>query len=307
MCFEYGSPKIVSIVPVAYTTNSDGTTFFGGGDSHLVSFSSFPVSIRVSFSQGWAPDFIPRLVASATEAKMYDNVMTVDGRVAMATCKEMAQKEGIFSGTSGGGVLSAALELAKDAPVGTTILALIPDTGERYLSTPLFEDVPADMTDEEKKIAASTPSNPPPAPGLPDATPEAVDWVKEKIGSEKVVTFMLKYCEFCWTLTGLLDALGVEYTRIDIDSFEYAKDNMGNKYRSALQDMTDCKTFPQFFIDGKFIGGAVDACMMWKKDELRKVFEEAGITGGNDNFNNYKGDPFEFLPKWMTQNPLRSK
>ena len=82
---------------------------------------------------------------------------------------------------------------------------------------------------------------------------------------------------------------------------------MGNKYRSALQEITGCKTFPQFFIDGKFIGGAADACMMWKKDELQTAFGEAGIKGGNDNFNNYSGDPFEFLPKWMSQNPLRSK
>jgi glutaredoxin-related protein len=64
-----------------------------------------------------------------------------------------------------------------------------------------------------------------------------------------------------------LDALGVPYHKIDIDSFEYAKDDLGNKYRSALSQLTDCKTFPQFFINGKFVGGAVDACMMWKKKE----------------------------------------
>jgi glutaredoxin-related protein len=176
-----------------------------------------------------------------------------------------------------------------------------------YLSTPLFDGIPADMTEEEKKIVDSTPSKPPPAPGLPEVSPEATEWVQKKITDHKVVAFMLKYCEFCWTLTAFLDALGVEYERIDIDSFEYAKDNMGNKYRSALCEITDCKTFPQFFVNGKFIGGAVDACMMWKKEELQKTFEEAGIKGGNDNFNNYEGDPFEFLPKWMTQNPLRSK
>jgi cysteine synthase len=104
-----------------------------------------------------------------------------------------------------------------------------------------------------------------------------------------------------------LDALGVEYETIDIDSFEYAKDNMGNKYRSALCELTECKTFPQFFVNGKFVGGAVDACMMWKRDQLQVAFKEAGITGGDGNFNGYQGDPFEFLPKWMTKNPLRSK
>lgn len=225
----------------------------------------------------------------------------------METCHQLAVKEGICSGTSGGGVVAAALKLAKNSPDGTTILALVPDTGERYLSTPLFEDIPADMTEEEKELAASTPSNPPPAPGLPEVEPEATEWVHNQIKTHKVLCFMLEYCEFCWTLTGLLDALGVEYHRIDIDSFQYAKDNQGNKYRSALQETTGCKTFPQFFVNGKFIGGAVDACLMWKKDELQAVFRDAGIEGGNGNFNDYQGDAFEFLPKWMTQNPLRSK
>ena len=80
----------------------------------------------------------------------------------------------------------------------------------------------------------------------------------------------------------------------------------GNKYRSALSEMTGCKTFPQFFVDGKFLGGAVDACTMWKKGDLQKAFADAGVTGGGGNFNGYEGDPFEFLPKWMTKNPLRS-
>jgi len=257
--------------------------------------------------QGWAADFIPQLVDQAKNTKAFDRVVHPGGRDAMTTCKELARKEGIFSGTSGGGVLTAALALAKESPEGSSILAIIPDTGERYLSTPLFDDIPADMTEEEKKIAESTASKPPPPPGLPGVLPEATEWVQSKIDDHKVVAFMLKYCEFCWTLTKFLDALGVEYECIDIDSFEYAKDNMGNKYRSALSELTDCKTFPQFFVNGKFIGGAVDALQMWKKDELQKTFEEAGIKGGNGDFNNYDGDAFEFLPKWMTQNPLRSK
>ena len=238
-------------------------------------------------SQGWAADFIPKLVDEASKTKAFDNILTVDGRKAMATCRELAKNDGIFSGTSGGGTLRAALDLAKDCPKGTSILALLADTGERYMSTPLFEDIPADMTEEERAIADSTPSKPPPAPGLPGVEEEATAWVKKKIGEKKVVCFMLKYCEFCWTLTLLLDRLGIDYLRIDIDSFEYAKGNMGNKYRSALQELTDCKTFPQLFIDGQYIGGAVDACMMWKKDELQPKLKEAGIEYADD----YDGDP----------------
>ncbi|KAG7341908.1 cysteine synthase [Nitzschia inconspicua] len=296
-CEPDNAPMIFSEIKTSYPENGDPSSSFD---------VAHPVW-RPHLFQGWAADFIPKLVNQASESKVYDKVVHPSGVEAMATCRELARKEGIFSGTSGGGILTAALNLAKECSSGTSILALIPDTGERYLSTPLFDDIPADMTEEEMNIATSTPSKPPPAPGLPEVLPEATEWVQKKIDDHKVVAFMLKYCEFCWTLTRFLDALGVEYERIDIDSFEYAKNDMGNKYRSALSAMTDCKTFPQFFVNGKFVGGAVDACMMWKKDELGKAFQEAGITGGNCNFNGYEGDPFEFLPKWMTKNPLRSK
>ena len=65
----------------------------------------------------------------------------------------------------------------------------------------------------------------------------------------------------------------------------------------------------QVFVGGEFIGGAADACIMWKKGELQGVLEAAGAkpSGGEAEWNGYTGDPFEFLPKWMSQNPLRSK
>jgi hypothetical protein len=99
-----------------------------------------------------------------------------------------------------------------------------------------------------------------------------------------------------------LDELKVPYHRIDIDSFQYAKGNLGNKYRSALCDKTDCKTFPQMFLEGNFLGGAVDVCQMWKKGELQLLLKDAGVE-----YNDYEGDPFEFLPRWMSQNPFRDK
>jgi len=68
---------------------------------------------------------------------------------------------------------------------------------------------------------------------------------------------------------------------------------------------TDTHTFPQCFINGKFFGGAADACIKFKKGELQPLLEEAGFEKAT--FEAYKGDPFEFLPKWMSQNPLRSK
>ena len=177
-----------------------------------------------------------------------------------------------FASTSstGGGILSAALKIARESPKGTNILAILPDTGERYLSTPLFDGIPADMTDAEKELADSTPSAPPPQIGLPEVTQEAVEFVNEQVKKHKVVVWSLEYCEFCWTLSRFLTKLGIPFERIDIDSFKFAKGQLGNKYRAALQEKTDVKTFPQFFVDGKYVGGAVDACMMWKKGTIFK-------------------------------------
>jgi cysteine synthase A len=71
---------------------------------------------------------------------------------------ELARKEGIFVGVSAGATFAAATKLAEDAPKGSTILCMLPDTGERYLTTPLFADVPVDMTEDELAVLRSTPT-----------------------------------------------------------------------------------------------------------------------------------------------------
>jgi cysteine synthase A len=108
--------------------------------------------------QGWSPDFIPKLAADAADAGYIDRVITVSGSDAMHWSRQLAQKEGIFVGTSSGGTFAGALRVCKDAPNGATVLCMLPDTGERYLSTPLFADIPVDMTEDELKISNSTPS-----------------------------------------------------------------------------------------------------------------------------------------------------
>jgi cysteine synthase len=203
-------------------------------------------------------------------------------------------------------MLGAQVVLTNPAHKRANILALVADTGERYLSTPLFEDIPADMTAAEKKWAASTPSQPPPAPGLPAVVPAAVDFVSHVNRDHPVVVWSLQYCEFCWTLTRFLDALAVPYHQINIDNFVYSQDNLGNQYRSALSAQTGCQTFPQLFINNAFVGGAVDACLLWKKGDLQPLLDRAGLNR-DCNYNGYLGDPFEFLPKWMTQNPHRAQ
>lgn len=91
-------------------------------------------------------------------AELMHELMPVPGADAIATAKALASKEGLLTGISGGATMYAAIETAKKAPKGSVILAMLPDTGERYLSTPLFADIEADMNEAELAIAESTPS-----------------------------------------------------------------------------------------------------------------------------------------------------
>jgi cysteine synthase A len=108
--------------------------------------------------QGWSPDFIPKLTGDAVTDKLIDRILTIPGAEAMNWSKQLAQKEGIFVGITAGATFAGALRVAEEAPAGSTILCMLPDTGERYLTTPLFAEVPADMTPEELALSLSTPS-----------------------------------------------------------------------------------------------------------------------------------------------------
>ncbi|HET9985719.1 MAG TPA: cysteine synthase A [Longimicrobiales bacterium] len=107
--------------------------------------------------QGWSPDFVPKLTGDAVEAGLVDRVIPVPAPEAMNWSRELARKEGIFVGISSGGTFAAAIQVCKDAPKGSTVLCMLPDTGERYLTTPLFAEVAVDMTEQELAIARSTP------------------------------------------------------------------------------------------------------------------------------------------------------
>mgnify|MGYP001598072663 FL=1 len=109
--------------------------------------------------QGWTPDFIPKLTEDAVLMKVIDRILPIPGPDAIKYSKELATKEGIFVGISAGGTLAGALKVAAEAAKGANILCMLPDTGERYLSTPLFADVSADMNEAELAIARSTPGS----------------------------------------------------------------------------------------------------------------------------------------------------
>ena len=88
--------------------------------------------------QGWTPDFVPGVL----NRKVPDRIVTVADQEAIDAARSLAKSEGIFCGISSGATFAAAVKVAAEAPPGSAILAMLPDTGERYLSTPLFEGVP---------------------------------------------------------------------------------------------------------------------------------------------------------------------
>lgn len=107
--------------------------------------------------QGWTPDFIPYVLQEAIDTSLYDEVIPVEGPEGIKWTKALAQQEGIFTGISGGSTFAVARQVAERASHGSVILCVLPDTGERYMTTPLFETIEAEMDEEEMALSRSTP------------------------------------------------------------------------------------------------------------------------------------------------------
>jgi cysteine synthase len=109
--------------------------------------------------QGWTPDFIPKLTADAVAMKVIDQIITVPGSEAIRWAESWRERKAFSSGSPEGRPLQGpCARVRRRRQERTNILAMLPDTGERYLSTPLFANVPAEMTPEELDISRSTPS-----------------------------------------------------------------------------------------------------------------------------------------------------
>jgi cysteine synthase A len=262
---------------------------------------------RPHLMQGWTPDFIPQLAQDAVAAKLVDQVMPVDGNNSLRICRELARREGIFVGISAGATLSGALEVAASAPAGSVIVCMLPDTGERYLTTPMFADIPADMTDDEIAVSRSTPNYrfdvalPAPAPAA-SSTPAiaddaAVAFLRDALvdADNPVVLFALEWCEFCWAVRNMFAQYKIPYRSIDLDSVAYQKDNRGGSIRAALTAKTSIATIPQIFVGGELIGGATDVLAAWKRGSLQKQLEAARVAYDRAS----EVDPYSFLPTWL--------
>lgn len=133
----------------------------GSGHLQARNFDHSPAESHPAFEphpiQGWTPDFIPHVLQEAVDNKLYDELIPVDGADGIAWAKQLAQREGILTGISGGSTFAVAMTIAAEAKPGSVILCMLPDTGERYMSTPLFASIPEDMTEEEMTLSQSTP------------------------------------------------------------------------------------------------------------------------------------------------------
>ncbi len=271
--------------------------------------------------QGWSPDFISRLTETAMAEGLVDEIVPVNGNDAFRLARELATKEGIFAGTSSGATLAAALEVARRSPPGSHIVCMLPDTGERYLSTPLFDGIGVDMNDEELALSRSTPGyrfDPPvpaalvrsPEPALvrppepavvrppepAEATDETADaFVSQAIDDHPVVMFALEWCEFCWAVRKLLARLGVPFRSVDIDSVALQRHDLGTRVRAVLKERTGVPTIPQIWIGGEHVGGAMDLFDAMRSGRLQHLLTQAGVGYDRDA----DVDPAVFLPKWL--------
>lgn len=152
---ERPDTKIILSEPANAAIVSSGTvqerTADGGPASSHPAFEPHPI-------QGWTPDFIPLVLQEAIDKSLYDELIPIPGPDGMAWSRRLAAEEGIFTGISGGATFAVAMRVAETAPEGSVILVMLPDTGERYLSTPLFDGIAETMTEEESQLSRSTPT-----------------------------------------------------------------------------------------------------------------------------------------------------
>ncbi len=294
----------------------DNSQLLGSGIEQERNTDGTPVESHPNFRphlmQGWSPDFIPKITEDAVSAGHVDRVVPINGDDARQGSKDLAQKEGIFVGTSGGATFAGALEVARGAEEGATILCMLPDTGERYLTTPLFATVGEEMNEEEEAISKSTPgyrfdvSTPgldvdeedeeSVEPAKAEVDEEAKEFMAEILRDKKrpVVMFALEWCEFCWSVRNFFAHYGIEYLSVDLDSVRYQEGGRGGKIRAALNAETGMETIPQVFIGGKFVGGGTELFDAHNEGRLGELFEGCGL-----GFEAEEGlDAYQFLPAW---------
>lgn len=142
-------------------TEPANAQLIGSGHTQNRAGNGAPATSHPAFEphpiQGWTPDFIPDVLQEGIDRALYDELLPVAGAEGITWAKALASREGIFTGISGGATFAAALRVAKASPEGSVILCMLPDTGERYMTTPLFDGIEAEMNEQELALSRSTP------------------------------------------------------------------------------------------------------------------------------------------------------
>ena len=259
---------------------------------------------RPHLMQGWSPDFLSHLTQEAVNAGLVDEVVGVAGAEALRLARELACREGIFAGISSGATLAGALQIAARAPAGTNIVCMLPDTGERYLSTPLFEEIGEDMNAAELALSVSTPGGQfrpvtaaAAAPADDLVTPDfgASRFVADAIKARPVVMFALEWCEFCWSARKFFRALGLDYHSIDLDSVPFQQRERGVRIREVLRHQLGVGTIPQIFVGGVHLGGCTELFASYQDGTLQRLLGAQGIELAA----HVPLDTARLLPRWM--------
>ncbi|MDM0117740.1 cysteine synthase A [Variovorax sp. J22R133] len=287
----------------------DNSPLLGGGLAQPRDASGRPSAshphFRPHLMQGWSPDFVSRLAERARAEGLIDEIVPVAGQEALRLARALATQEGIFAGISSGATLAAALDVARRSPQGAHVVCMLPDTGERYLSTPLFEHIADEMNDVELALSRSTPGYrfdvAPAAPVAPaevaspalDAGAEA--FVDLSVRNQPVVMFALEWCEFCWAVRNLFARLRVDFESVDVDAVRFKEGDLGVKVRAVLKQRTGSPTMPQIYIAGRHVGGCTDLFDAMRQGELQRWLDAGGIAYDRT----VHLDPYSLLPKWL--------
>jgi cysteine synthase A len=291
------STRIVVCEPDNSPVLASGRPQPGDGSSHP--------DFRPHLMQGWSPDFIPALTADAIADGVVDRIVPVAGEAALEAAHGLARKEGILAGITAGATLAGALQVCASAEPGSSVLVMLPDSAERYLSTALFDGIADDMNDAEWALSRATPfarfDRPSPAVPATAPAPMPIDAESEaeleNLLSDRenpVVVFALTWCEYCGSLRKLLKQSDIPFRSIDLDAPSMQEQDRGGRLRRALQARTGMPSIPQVFIGGAFVGGCSDTMTAHQDGSLSALLEKAGMGG----ISLKPFMPSDILPQW---------
>jgi cysteine synthase A len=290
----------------------DNAPVLASGRAQPQDGSSHP-AFRPHLMQGWTPDFIPGLTAAAVAAGMIDHVQAVDGHEAIRVTHALAREEGILSGISGGAAVAGALHVCATLAPGSRVLVMLPDAADRYLSTPLFEDISDAMNDVELALSHATPFahfgaapviHAPPTTGVQlqpsdaaaDAAADAELDALLKDREQPVILFGFAWCEYAWAVRRLFAHLGVPYQAVILDAPDMQAGDRGGRLRRALARHLGKATIPQVFVGSQHIGGCNETFAAMADRSLLHKLAGAGVVvpKPSDDF-----DPTSLLPNWQ--------